>query len=73
MKTPQAVIANAIKKKRLIQDFVSEKTCIPSKHLDLCLKGKRAFKTDEFLSLCLFLDLKMCDFQDYVSVYCKFH
>ena len=42
--------------------FISEYTGIKLTDLNKSLKGAREFKTDEILSLCVFLGLKLSDF-----------
>ena len=62
-KNVENIILEAIQSKGLMQKFVSEKTNISETNLSLSLKGKRNFKSTEFIRLCLFLGLTLDDFK----------
>lgn len=56
------MIKTKIEQSRRDLRFISEYTGIKLTDLNKSLKGARKFKTDEFLSLCVFLGLKLSDF-----------
>lgn len=63
MSSIEKVISEAIKKRGLMQKFVSQHTGISETNLSLALRGKRALKSTELVSLCLFLGLSLGDFE----------
>lgn len=63
MKTIESIILESIKAKGFRQNFVAQKINISEHSLSLALNGKRAFKSIEFINLCLFLGLTLQDFE----------
>ena len=63
MQTIKSVIQEAIKNKKLMPNFIAEKTEIPQNILEKILNGNQDFNCSEFIAICSFLGLKPNDFQ----------
>lgn len=63
MHTIKSVILETIKNKRLMPNFISEKTEISQNILEKKLNGNQDFNCSEFIAICSFLGLKPNDFK----------
>lgn len=59
---PISIIKDRICEQGLKTRYVSERTNIPPDKLSRSLNGKRTLKPEEFISLCLFLGIKVEEF-----------
>lgn len=66
-KTIEEIIAETIREKGLLQKYVCQKTNISQTNLSLSLRGKRLFKSNEFVSLCALLGLNFENFAGCIS------
>lgn len=55
-------IKDVILKNKIEENFICTKLKINRKNFSKCLNGERKFRADEFISICLFLNLNLNDF-----------
>ena len=62
-KEAEIIIKDALQKRGLNYEAVCKKLGLSKYCFSMCMNGKKKLKTPEFLSLCVFLGLKVKDFR----------